>query len=148
MPAKSPLIQRNSILTESFEDSKNNSNSHKSKNHKYKEENPVKKSNPLLASLVTSRPQSPLTTMISFDEGGGVTRADTFKVIGKEEGIGVPLPLATDIPEGMNVHLIEIPREDKHSLGISLVPGVGKSAGFFQVSQTIQFIRSLVNFKF
>ena len=51
-----------------------------------------------------------------------VDRASTFKIIGKDGGIGVPLPESSDVPEGHNVHLLEIKIPSGENLGISLVP--------------------------
>ena len=87
----------------------------------------------LASVVINNRAQSPLTTMLSVSNHG-VNRASTFKVIqGKQQIIGVPLPGAGDIPDGMNVHLIEISKNERESAGISLVPATDKCAGYFQV---------------
>lgn len=64
-----------------------------------------------------------------------VDRASTFKIIGKDGGIGVPLPESSDVPEGQNVHLLEIKIPSGENLGISLVPtpSPNQRDHFFQV---------------
>lgn len=142
------MIQRNSVLSSSFKENKSLSSSTSSKRKQTKTKvsrshsssstdsssiHKIPDSKPLSSLVMNSRPQSPLTTMLSVSENNGVSRAATFKVIGKEQGIGVPLPETTDIPDEMNVHLIEIAIEDNQSLGISLVPASGKCSGYFLV---------------
>ena len=63
----------------------------------------------------------------------GVTRASTFKIIGKIGGIGVPLPESSDVPEGYNVHLLEIPLKKGENLGLSLVPATNELKNYLQV---------------
>ena len=43
------------------------------------------------------------------------------------------MPLACDVPPGLNAHLIELEKKEQSSLGISLVPSHNDCAGFFQV---------------
>lgn len=84
---------------------------------------------------MNKRPQSSLSTMLSMSAvRNGVSRGATFKVVGKEQqDIDVPLPDLSEIPEKMNIHLVEIPKDHQQSLGISLVPASGKCDGYFLV---------------
>eukprot|EP00794_Sanderia_malayensis_P009948 gene9948-10968_t len=43
------------------------------------------------------------------------------------------LPLPGDIPDGLNVHLIDLEKKEKAALGISLVPSYNQCEGFFHV---------------
>ena len=66
-----------------------------------------------------------------------VDRASTFKIIGREGGIGVPLPESGDVPDDHNVHLLEIQVPGGESLGISLVPtpSTNQRDNIFQVNR-------------
>ena len=79
-----------------------------------------------------------------------VDRASTFKIIGKDGGIGVPLPESSDVPEGHNVHLLEIKIPSGENLGISLVPTsstTNQRDHFFQVDSLLFSARS-IEFRF
>ena len=41
----------------------------------------------------------------------------------------------SEVPKGMEPHVVDIVKEDKVALGISLVPAVGTCIGLFQVCE-------------
>ncbi len=50
------------------------------------------------------------------------------------------MPLPANVPDGLNVHLIELEKKEKAALGISLVPSNDRCEGFFQVSQEFSIL--------
>jgi len=97
-------------------------------------ETPIQRNSVLEASFRRHHQQQQGQTPISYQqENGRVSRASTFKVIGQNGGIGVPLPDPGDVPDGHNVHLLEINMNTNEILGISLVPSLRELKGYFQV---------------
>lgn len=125
---KTPLIERNSVLSGSFRGEYKTQN--KKRISKTTNTEPVTRTPPS-SKLVST--ESPSSTMLQINNTE-LSKISSFKFIGKEGGIGVPLPESSDIPEGMNVHLIEIPKDEKSTLGVSLVGATGCCVGYFQVS--------------
>ncbi|XP_057312671.1 uncharacterized protein LOC130654151 isoform X2 [Hydractinia symbiolongicarpus] len=131
---KTPLIERNSVLSGSFR------GEYKTQNEKHisKTTNaaPVTRTPPSSKLVSTVHSESPTSTMLQINNTE-LSKISSFKFTGKEGGIGVPLPESSDIPEGMNVHLIEIPKDEKSTLGVSLVGATGCCVGYFQVRRVL-----------
>eukprot|EP00111_Clytia_hemisphaerica_P000659 TCONS_00001945-protein len=94
---------------------------------------PILRNSILESSFRHSR--TPSFRRTNSQQQGGVTRASTFKIIGKIGGIGVPLPESSDVPEGYNVHLLEVSLTKGENLGLSLVPATSKLKSYLQIRQ-------------
>lgn len=92
--------------------------------------------------------EPPLETSISSETGNAkndqntsLDKSPSSNTAAMQDAESAPsrlnlMPLACDVPEGLNAHLIELEKKEQASLGISLVSSHENCAGFFQVRRT------------
>ena len=88
--------------------------------------------NPPQTSIGSDATRESVEKSSNIDKGA-VNAANATQEIDATPSRSNLMPLACDIPEGLNAHLIELEKKERASLGISLVSSHDNCAGFFQV---------------
>jgi len=87
---------------------------------------------PLQTSMGSDKTRENVEKSTSIDKGAVNATSATLEIDSAPSRSNL-MPLACDIPEGLNAHLIELEKKERASLGISLVSSHDNCAGFFQV---------------